>query len=114
MAEENDRTGMIQIDLSDAEIKQRSDKLATEELEREALLAKKATHNREWNEQLKQSRDRIKQLATEVDSGKAWVPAQANMFGSTSNGSDEEEEETPPPAGRRRRRRSEPPELGAA
>lgn len=112
---DDDRTGMIQVDLSDVEVEKRSQKLAVEELDREKLLEKKRTHNREWNEQLRQSRERIGQLATEVNTRKAWVPAQEDMFGEAAGEPDEtpDEDETPA-AGRRRRRRSEPPQVDAA
>lgn len=110
---DDDRAGMIQVQLSKSEIEKRAQKLATEELEREKLLDKKMTHNREWNEQLKQSRTRIKVLSAEVDSGMAWVPAQEPMFGETSSSDDDTAEATP--AGRRRRRRtSEPPTVDDA
>lgn len=103
---EDDRTGMVQVELSAEDITERSAKLASEELERERLLEKKRSHNREWNEQLRQTRDRIHQLAEEVDTGKAWVPAQAGLFeGDAENDSEPEPEPEEPPARRGRRGR---------
>lgn len=104
MVTSEDNAGMTQVDLSDEEVAQRSAKLASEEIDRELLREKKRTHNREWNEQLRQADTRIAVLAKEVDSHQAWVPAQAALFG--ENDTEEEPEETPPPARRRRGRRA--------
>jgi hypothetical protein len=112
MGSSEDNAGMVQVDLSDEEVAQRSAKLASEEIERELLLEKKRTHNREWNEQLKQANTRIAVLAKEVDSHQAWAPAQAALFG--ENDTEEEPEETPPPARRGRRGRRAAAEDGAA
>lgn len=95
-----DRTGMVQKTLTQAEIKERAAELADAEVEREELLEKKRSHNREWNEQLKQSRIHICKLAAEVQTGKAWVSAQTGMF------ADDDDE---PPARPRRARRSRAP-----
>jgi hypothetical protein len=94
---------MIKRELSHDEITQRSAKLASEELEREKLLEMKRSHNREWNEQLKQAHERIGVLAAEVDSGQAWVPAQSDMFDADSG----EVDEAPPPRRRGRRAAAE-------
>ncbi len=108
MASDADRTGMIQVELSKDELDKRSAKLAREEVEYNELLEKKRSHNREWNEQLRQAEERIAVLAQEVDSGKAWVPAQTDMFGG-GEGSEEpeaEDEEPIEPARKRRTRRT--------
>jgi hypothetical protein len=105
MAEE--RTGMVQVELSEEDWKQRAERLASDEASRIALHAKKKTHNKKWNEELIQLRESIEQLTEEVDTRMAWVPAQADMFGGANdggNGADETEEEAP--ARRRRGRRS--------
>jgi hypothetical protein len=99
---------MIQRELSKDEIEARSAKLASDEVAREALLEKKRSHNREWNEQLKQVSASISQLALECDTGLAWVPAQEPMFDETAA----EPEPTPIRGGRRggRRSRAQQPE----
>lgn len=80
MANEDDKTGMLLKDLSPAEVKARANELAKEELERDKLLEKKRSHNREWNEELRQAHQRISKLAKEVDSKQAWVMAQEDLF----------------------------------
>jgi hypothetical protein len=101
----DERTGMVQVELSEDDVKQRSAKLASEELERETLLEKKRTHNRKWNEQLKQVGSSISVLAAEVDTGRAWVPAQQDIFG-VDGSNDVAAAEIDPPARRRRGRRA--------
>lgn len=99
----DDRTGMVQVELDADDIKQRSAKLAADELERDKLLEKKRTHNRKWNEEIKQVAASISVLAAEVDTGRAWVPAQEGLFG---EGAENDAEEAPPAGRRRRGRRS--------
>lgn len=101
MAEE--RTGMVQQELSEDDWKQRAEKLASEEAARFALLDKKSTHNKKWNEELIQLRESIKQLTDEVETHTAWVPAQADMFGANDDVGEEPSDE-PPPKRRRGRR----------
>lgn len=96
-----ERSGMVQVDLSDDQVAQRSAKMASEELARETLLEKKRTHNRKWNEELKQVGTSISVLAAEVDTHQAWVPAQSDMFG--TGGEDGEDGEAPPKRRRGRR-----------
>jgi hypothetical protein len=103
MAKSEEHSGLVQRDLNDDEVAQRAAKLASEELDRETLREKKVTHNREWNEQLKQANTRIAVLAAEVDTHKAWVASQEDLFG---NGLDEEPEPAPLPARRGRRGRA--------
>jgi hypothetical protein len=103
MAEE--RTGMVQVELSEDDWKKRAEKLASEEAARFALLDKKSTHNKKWNEELIQLRESIKQLTEEVDTRTAYVPAQADMFGANDAESESEPEDEPPPARRGRGRR---------
>ena len=90
MAEE--RTGMVQVELSQEDWEQRAAKLASEEAARFALLDKKKTHNNKWNEELIQLRESIKQLTEEVDTHMAWVPAQADMFGANDGGNGPDED----------------------
>lgn len=99
MAEE--RTGMVQQDLTDEEWDQRAAKLAEREQDRIDLLAKKKTHNQKWNEELIQARTEIEQLTEEVNTRQAWVPAQTGMFEEPEPANDDEAEA---PAGRRRGR----------
>ena len=118
MAKDDAHTGMMQVELGQDEVEKRSAKLASEELAREELLEKKRSHNRLWNEELKQARERINQLSTEVHTGKAWVPAQSDLFDAeTGEAFDEDPEsptEVPPPAKRRGRgrRTAEPADFG--
>jgi hypothetical protein len=75
------------------------------------LFAKKESHNREWNEQIKQLESRISQLAAEAETGTAWVTRQADMFGANDSDLDEVAEaddvadDEPKPRGRRSRKR---------
>ncbi len=104
---DDDRTGMVQVELTEEQIKQRSAKLASEELARGELLKKKSTHNNKWNEELKQINASISVLAAEVDSHLAWVPAQETMFeGQGASNDDDEAAEEAPPERRRRGRRA--------
>lgn len=103
MAEDTDRTGMVQQELTAEEWDARAAKLAEVEQERIDLLAKKKTHNRKWNEELIQKRETIAQLTEEVNTRTAWVPAQRDMFGGAAN-DDADGEADEAPAGRRRRR----------
>jgi hypothetical protein len=96
---------MVQVELNEDDWKQRAEKLASEEAARFALLDKKKTHNKKWNEELIQLRESIQQLTEEVESHSAWVPSQADMFGSANDGGPDEEEPAEPPARRRRGRR---------
>ena len=100
-----DRTGMVKVELSQEDWEQRAEKLASEEAERFALLAKKKTHNKKWNEELIQLRESIEQLTEEVKTHSAYVPAQADMFGANDGGSEPDEEEPAEPPARRRGRR---------
>jgi len=107
-----DRTGMVQVELSEDERNERARLQAAEQVKLDALLEKKRSHNREWNEQILQLEGTISQLAKEADDGQAWVPAQESMFsGGGSNDTDASEAEEPEaepvkPKGRRRRARN--------
>lgn len=107
MAEQQDRTGMVQVELTQDEWEQRSAKLAEDEQARFDLIDKKRTHNRKWNEELIQLRDGIKQLTEEVNTRKAWVPAQAQIpfSGGGEAANDDEAPAEEAPRGRRRRGR---------
>lgn len=102
----DDRTGMVQVELSEDDVRQRSAKLASDELEREKLLEKKRSHNRKWNEELREVAASISVLAAEVDTGRAWVPAQEGLFEGSAENDAEDETEQAPPARRRRGRRA--------
>jgi predicted nucleic acid-binding protein len=101
-----DRTGMIQKRLNEAELRARSDELAQAELDREALLEKKRSHNREWNEKLRQFRETIRQLSTEVNTGEAWVSAQAELYDAGHPFVDEPAAKPAKPAKKRASRRA--------
>jgi hypothetical protein len=109
MANAEDHTGMARVSLSQAEWEQRSELLAKEELALKDLREIKRTKVSEWNEQLKQTKARIEQLAVEVDTREAWVPAQAGMFdesdGTEGLSEDDGEEPPEPEAPKRGRRR---------
>ena len=107
---EKDRTGFKQVELSDEEWDQRAAKLAEVEQERIDLIEEKRNSNRMWNEQLIAKRDTIEVLTEEVNTRKAWVPAQTTMFSGGANDTeassdDEEEPAEEAPRGRRRGRR---------
>jgi len=106
MGKQDERSGMTRVELSEAEWKQRAENLAHLENERTKLEDKKSTHNREWNEQLKQLDTDIKVAAEEVETHMAWVPAQADMFGANDNEAAEDEEPAEETPRRRRRRRA--------
>lgn len=106
MAEQQDRTGMVQVDLTQEEWEQRSAKLAEDEQARFDLIDKKRTHNRKWNEELIQLRDGIRQLTEEVNTRQAWVPAQQSLLpGGGAANDDDEPAPAEAPRGRRRRGR---------
>lgn len=103
---DDDRTGMVQVELSEDDWKQRAEKLAAEETQRFKLLDKKKTHNAKWNEELIQLRESIRQLTEEVETRMAWVPAQTDMFGANDDGNGEDSEEEAPAKRRRGGRRA--------
>jgi hypothetical protein len=113
---DDDRAGMVQVELSKEEWDKRAEALAAEEQACIDLLAKKKTHNRKWNEELIQHRARIEALTEEVNTGKAWVEAQTDMFGGgeAANDDGEEESEETRPRGRRSRRRTAAAEEASA
>ncbi len=97
---------MTQVELDDDDRKQRAMKAAAEQVALDALIEKKRSHNRKWNEEINQAEKLISQLSTEADSGKAWVPAQVGMFGDAANDDDEpSDDEQPAPRKRGRGRR---------
>lgn len=105
---DDDRTGMVQLELNEDERNERARLQAARQVELDELLEKKRSHNREWNEKILQLEGNISQLAKEAESGVAWVPAQADMFGAGgSNDTDEggDEPTNEPPARKRRARR---------
>jgi hypothetical protein len=115
MVASDDRTGMIQVELDEAELKKRGQALASAELELEQTIEKKVSHNRGWNEDIKQLKVRISVLAAEVDSHMAWVPAQSGMFDEDGVVTDTDEEEPAKPARRGRgRSRTASADLGDA
>ena len=117
------RTGMKQVELTEEERNERARKQAAEQVSLDNLYAMKESHNREWNEQIKQHEKLISQLAAEAETGKAWVPAQTNMFDGPpeNDGGDDpdteasSDDEDPAPARRRKRgRRGNGASAGAA
>lgn len=82
---DDDRTGMKQVSLDEEERNARARAATALKLELDALDEKKASHNRQWNEELRQLDTRITQLSTEAETGKAWVPAQTDMFGGAND-----------------------------
>lgn len=80
-SKEKDRTGMVLKSLTREEIEKRGKELAGQVEDREELAEKKRSHNREWNEQLRQIDKVIAQLAEEVDSGQAYVDARLKLPG---------------------------------
>jgi hypothetical protein len=111
MDQAEDRSGMVQVDLTQEEWEQRSDKLAAEEIEREQVRADKRSHNSACNDRIRELNKSIRQLSEEVSTRKAWVPAQTDMFGgddepAVNDDGEEAEAEPQEPTPRRRRRRS--------
>lgn len=106
VATAEDRTGLVQKELTTEEYEQHSAKLASLECERIDLEELKGTKNREWNERLRQLNTDIEKYAKAVDTRTAWVPAQADLFdGESANDTDTDgEEEAPRAKGRRGRR----------
>ncbi len=108
--QDQDRTGMKQVELSEEERNERARKQAAEQVELDQLYEMKRSHNRKWNEEIRQAEQRISQLAQEAEEGKAWVQAQTDMFSApaAANTDDDEivePEDHPPPARRGGRRR---------
>ena len=103
----DERAGMVKVDLSKDEWDQHAAKLAELEAERISINELKATHNRGWNERLKQLKTDIAVETEAVETHKAWVPAQAGLFGGgdeSANDTEEEPEAAPARGGRRGRR----------
>ena len=105
MEKNEERSGMTQVELSEDERNERSRRQSAEQVALDLIYAKKESHNREWNEQIKQHEKLISQLAQEAETGKAWVPAQTDMFGGGGAENDDEEEPTPNLRSKRRGRR---------
>lgn len=72
---DKDRTGKVLQKLSREEIEAKGKELAGQVQDREVIAEKKRSHNREWNEQLRQLDVVINTLSEEVDSGQAYVDA---------------------------------------
>lgn len=104
MSEDQDRTGMTQVALSDEDRNERARQQAAEQVKLDDLYEKKRSHNRKWNEEIRQLEGTISQLAKEAEEGIAWVPAQTAMFEDSAN--DAEPDPTPPARQRRGRRRN--------
>jgi hypothetical protein len=111
---QEDHTGMVQVKLDEEARNERARANSAAQVELDALLAKKESHNREWNEQIKQLESRVSQLATEAETGLAWVTRQADMFGANDADLDElaDGEEEPKPRGKRSRKRAADASLG--
>jgi hypothetical protein len=108
---QEDHTGMVQVELDEDARNERARAQASAQVELDALHAKKESHNREWNEQIKQLESRVSLLANEAETGMAWVNRQEDMFGANDAEPAEEEAEEKP-RGRRRRRAAPGADLG--
>jgi hypothetical protein len=106
---QEDHTGMVQVKLDEESRNERARANSAAQVELDALFAKKESHNREWNEQIKQLESRISQLAAEAETGTAWVTRQADMFGANDADLDEVADDVaddePKPRGKRSRKR---------
>jgi len=80
-ANDSDRTGQTQVKLSKSERDKRGHDLAAEQLALEQLERKKSDHVEKWNAEIKTLRANISQLASEVDTGLAWVAKQQDLLG---------------------------------
>lgn len=74
--EETDRTGMVERNLSDDEVRAKGEELAALCQKHEKLAEKKRNHNRKWNEELITLDAAIKELSEEIERKTAWVSAQ--------------------------------------
>ncbi len=80
---------MRQKELTDAEVKERGAEHAKTQRELERLQDAHRLASSKLRMQVKTHRDRISQLAEEVDTGLAWISAQTELFeGVTPNGKD--------------------------
>lgn len=75
------RAGKVKVDLTAEQIEEAGEELARTVKQREALEAKKSTHVKEWNEQIRQLDDQISELAEAVDSGERFVDANLTLPG---------------------------------
>jgi hypothetical protein len=104
---QEDHTGMVQVELDEEARNERARSNSAAQVELDALVAKKDSHNREWNEQIKQLESRISLLANEAETGLAWVNRQETMFGANDVDEEpaEEADEQAPKRGRGGRRK---------
>lgn len=75
------RAGKVKVDMTAEQIEEAGEKLAHAVKDRDALAAKKQTHVKGWNEQLRQLDDEISELAEAVDSGEHWVDSNLTLPG---------------------------------
>lgn len=80
-SEKDKRAGKVKVDMTAEQIEEAGEKLAHAVKDRDALAAKKQTHVKGWNEQLRQLDDEISELAEAVDSGEHWVDSNLTLPG---------------------------------
>lgn len=74
-----DRTGQREQQLTAEQLGEVAEELATELELKDDLLAKKATHVKKWNEQVRIHDGNIRRLGRSLKSGTAWVDAQDEL-----------------------------------
>lgn len=74
--EETDRTGMVERELGDDELRAKGEELAALCQKHEKLSEKKRNHNRKWNEELITLDEAIREVSEQIERKTAWVPAQ--------------------------------------
>ena len=76
-----DRTGMVQAKLTDDQITAKGQELADECQKLDKLKEKKRSHNRKWNEEIRELEAHITELSEEIESGEHWISAQDQLPG---------------------------------
>lgn len=77
--EETDRTGMVERELSDDELRAKGEELAALCQKYEKLQEKKRNHNRKWNEELITLDEAIREVSEQIERKSVWVYAQHQL-----------------------------------
>jgi len=88
--DDDDGAGLVEQDLTEAELKDRGDELVSWLVKKEQIETKKSSAVEKFNAEIKLSKQRIHVLTREIDTRKAYVDPQQSLF---------EDSSAPPPPG---------------
>jgi hypothetical protein len=89
--DDDDGAGLVEQDLTEAELKDRGDELVSWLVKKEQIETKKSSAVEKFNAEIKLSKQRIHVLTREIDTRKAYVDPQQSLF--------EDSSAPPPPPG---------------